>query len=57
MRQVGSHLRLIQLDNPAAKITIPLHSPLPVGTLSSILNEVAEQQSLMKAEVIELLFG
>jgi len=42
-RQKGSHIRLTR--NSAERehhITIPNHDPLRLGTLSSILNDVAE---------------
>jgi hypothetical protein len=38
-------------------ITIPNHDPLKIGTLSSILSEVANHLSKTKEEVVEELFG
>ncbi len=38
-------------------ITIPNHTPLKVGTLSTILNDVAEHFALSRDELIEILFG
>jgi len=40
-RQTGSHIRLTTNQNGIHHITIPNHSNLRIGTLSSILNEVA----------------
>ncbi len=41
-RQTGSHMRLTSsLQGREHHITIPKHKPLRVGTLSSILNDVA----------------
>jgi len=41
-RQTGSHIRLTStLKSTEHHITIPKHQPLKVGTLSSILNDVA----------------
>jgi predicted RNA binding protein YcfA (HicA-like mRNA interferase family) len=44
VRQTGSHVRLeIDLDQGTHAITIPLHDPLKVGTLNTIVKEVAEK--------------
>jgi len=41
-RQTGSHIRLTStLKGTEHHITIPRHKPLKVGTLNSILNDVA----------------
>jgi len=55
-RQVGSHIRLTTLQNGTHHITIPNHDPLKLGTLSSILSEVAAHFNLSKDELIEKLF-
>jgi predicted RNA binding protein YcfA (HicA-like mRNA interferase family) len=45
-RQVGSHM-ILRSDFPRThSVTVPNHKPLKVGTLSSILHEVALQRSL-----------
>ncbi|MCX5727868.1 MAG: type II toxin-antitoxin system HicA family toxin [Nitrospirae bacterium] len=36
-RQTGSHLRLMTSEHGEHHLTIPLHSPLRIGTLSAIL--------------------
>ena len=41
-RQSGSHQRLTTQQGGEHHITIPAHSPLRVGTLHSILKQVAE---------------
>ena len=40
-RQTGSHLRLTTIRKGEHHITIPKHKPLKVGTLSSILSDIA----------------
>jgi hypothetical protein len=37
-------------------VAIPLHNPLKIGTLSSILGDIAEHFSISKEEVISRLF-
>jgi predicted RNA binding protein YcfA (HicA-like mRNA interferase family) len=56
-RQKGSHIRLSTSLNGEHHVTIPNHDPLKIGTLSSILGEVANHLSKTKEEVIEELFG
>jgi len=55
-RQVGSHIRLTTEKNGVHNITIPDHSPLKIGTLSSILKEIADHFKISKEELIEQLF-
>jgi hypothetical protein len=38
-------------------ITIPNHNPLKVGTLTSILSDVAEHIALEREELMDILFG
>ena len=40
-RQKGSHMRLTTTQNGEHHVTIPVHDPLRIGTLSSILTDVA----------------
>ncbi len=56
-RQTGSHIRLTTQMNGEHHITIPEHNPLKIGTLSSILSDVAEHMNLSRDEVIKRLFG
>ena len=57
-RQTGSHLRLTStLRGTEHHISIPRHQALRVGTLSSILAEVAEHVQREREEVAEELFG
>ena len=56
-RQTGSHVRLTCDVPHQHHITIPLHDPLRIGTLSSILGDVAEAQKIERNELLERLFG
>jgi predicted RNA binding protein YcfA (HicA-like mRNA interferase family) len=55
-RQKGSHIRLTTTLNGQHHITIPNHDPLKIGTLSSILNDVANHLGKTKETVAEELF-
>ena len=52
-RQNGSHIRLTTQNLGQHHVTIPAHDFLRIGTLSSILQDVAEHFSLQKKELIE----
>lgn len=56
-RQKGSHIRLTTTLNGEHHITIPKHDPLKIGTLSSILTEIASHFGKTKEEVIDELFS
>jgi predicted RNA binding protein YcfA (HicA-like mRNA interferase family) len=55
-RQTGSHIRLTSKENGEHHITIPNHSPIKIGTLSSILSDIAEHLKMSKDEIIKTLF-
>jgi predicted RNA binding protein YcfA (HicA-like mRNA interferase family) len=55
-RQTGSHIRLTTEEKGKHHITIPNHSPLRIGTLSSILTDIAFHFEISKEELIEKLF-
>ena len=55
-RQTGSHIRL-QCAEPLHSITIPNHRPIKIGTLSAILNDVAEVHGVNRDELLVKLFG
>lgn len=56
IRQTGSHVRLQrELPTPHA-LTIPRHSPLKIGTLSSILGDVAAAADLSREALLLMLF-
>jgi predicted RNA binding protein YcfA (HicA-like mRNA interferase family) len=57
-RQTGSHMRLTSTSKGSEHhITIPKHKPLRVGTLSSIVNEIAAYLEIERQKLVEELFG
>jgi predicted RNA binding protein YcfA (HicA-like mRNA interferase family) len=57
-RQTGSHLRLTKhTEKGEHHLTIPSHRVLKVGTLNSILNEIAQYHEISKGELLTQLFG
>jgi len=56
-RQTGSHLRLTTYEHGEHHLTIPLHSPLRIGTLSAILYDVSTHFKLSREQLLEILFG
>ena len=56
-RQTGSHVRLTCEIPHQHHITVPLHDPLRIGTLSAILNDVAGTQNVTRDVLLERLFG
>lgn len=52
-RQTGSHIRLTTQQNGEHHITIPNHNPLKIGTLSSILNDIAHHLAIDRDQLIE----
>jgi predicted RNA binding protein YcfA (HicA-like mRNA interferase family) len=56
-RQTGSHMRLTSTSKGFEHhITIPKHKPLRVGTLSSIVNEIATYLEIERQKLVEELF-
>ena len=55
-RQTGSHLRLTSILKGEYHITIPNHSPLKLGTLNNILNDLANYLEIDKQELIKKIF-
>ena len=56
-RQTGSHLRLTTYEQGEHHLTIPLHSPLRIGTLSAILYDVSMHFKLSREQLLENLFA
>lgn len=56
-RTTGSHQRLTTHTGGEHHLTIPLHSPLRLGTMAAILGEVAEHLVMTREELSERLFG
>lgn len=55
-RQTGSHIRLTTQKNGEHHVTIPAHKVLKVGTLNSILKNVAEHLEISKRDILKDLF-
>ena len=48
-RETGSHMRLVsEIRDKDHKITIPDHSPIKIGTLNNILNDLADYLKIDK---------
>lgn len=57
-RQTGSHLRMsIETARGAAHVTIPRHRALRLGTVNSVVKEVAGHLDLPKERLLRILFG
>jgi predicted RNA binding protein YcfA (HicA-like mRNA interferase family) len=56
-RQTGSHIRITTNKGGEFHMTIPNHSPLKVGTLSSILSDIATHFKMTKEELVGDLFA
>lgn len=56
-RQTGSHFRLTTTMKGEHHITIPKHKPLKVGTLSSILSDIASYLKVSRKTLMRELFG
>lgn len=56
IRQKGSHIRIKTELNGGNYETIPNHKPIKIGTLSDILNNVAEHFDISKEELMEQIF-
>jgi predicted RNA binding protein YcfA (HicA-like mRNA interferase family) len=56
-RQTGSHLRLTTAEHGEHHVSVPVHKVLPLGTLRSILREVARHAGLTPEEIVRRLFG
>lgn len=56
-RQKGSHVRVTTTSNGQHHVTIPNHNPVKLGTLSSIIGDIAAHFKQTKEEIAEKLFG
>ena len=56
-RQTGSHVRLTTPKPHEHHVTIPDHAPLKIGTLNSILRDVAAHAKMTREELLKLLFS
>jgi predicted RNA binding protein YcfA (HicA-like mRNA interferase family) len=55
-RQTGSHIRLTTEQGGQHHITIPNHDPIKIGTLSSIITDIANHFKKIKDELVKELF-
>ncbi len=55
-RQTGSHVRLTTKQEGEHHVTIPVSSPLRVGTLNAILHNVATHLKKSREELLQELF-
>jgi len=55
-RQRGSHVRLTTEQNGRHDVTVPLHNPLRIGTLSPILRDVAADFGITRNELMDRIF-
>lgn len=54
-RQKGSHIRLVKhSDKGDHHVTIPNHNPIKLGTLSSIIADVAENLGVNKENFFDI---
>ena len=55
-RQTGSHVRLTRnTEDEQYHVTIPLHNPLRVGTLNSILGDIADHLGMDRQDLLKAL--
>lgn len=54
-RQTGSHLRVTTQEGGEHHEVIPNHSPIKIGTLKSILRNVAEHHRIPVSELLAQL--
>ena len=54
-RQTGSHIRVTTLQGGEHHLTIPAHNPLKIGTLSALLNDIAQHFNLTRDELLSRL--
>ena len=54
-RQTGSHIRVVTQEPNEHRVTIPNHDFLKIGTLSSILDDVAAHLKISRTELLDRL--
>jgi predicted RNA binding protein YcfA (HicA-like mRNA interferase family) len=54
-RQKGSHIRLTKtIATGEYHLTVPNHSPIKIGTMNNILNDVSSALEISKEELLKL---
>lgn len=56
-RQTGSHIRLTTVKNGVHHVTIPRHKPLRIGTLQSILKDIAHHLEMDWSDFLQDLLA
>lgn len=56
-RQSGSHIRLTTNIKGQHHVTVPNHDPIKIGTLNSILKDIAEHFQITKEELLKRLLN
>ncbi|MBK7685185.1 MAG: type II toxin-antitoxin system HicA family toxin [Rhodocyclaceae bacterium] len=56
-RQHGSHVRLTSHQGGEHHVTVPLHDPLRIGTLASILGAVAAHHNIERDDLLHRLLN
>lgn len=51
-RQTGSHIRITTNERGQHHVTIPIHDPVKIGTLASILDDVAQHFVISRQDLI-----
>lgn len=55
VNQVGSHI-ILQTDSPShQRISVPDHNPIRIGTLNSILRQVAAHKGVPREDLLRSL--
>jgi predicted RNA binding protein YcfA (HicA-like mRNA interferase family) len=54
-RQKGGHLYMTTQQNGEHHVAVPLHKPVKVGTLNSILSSVAEHLDMDREELLDAM--
>jgi predicted RNA binding protein YcfA (HicA-like mRNA interferase family) len=55
-RQTGSHIRLTTQILGEHHVTVPNHDPIKIGTLTNILNNVAQHFGISRDDLLTRLF-
>jgi predicted RNA binding protein YcfA (HicA-like mRNA interferase family) len=55
-RQTGSHMRVTKAKPSEHHVTIPRHDPLRIGTLASILADIATHLEITRDELLARIF-
>jgi predicted RNA binding protein YcfA (HicA-like mRNA interferase family) len=57
VRQNGSHIMVTTIKSGEHHLAIPNHNALKIGTINSIISQVAKHFNLTKTQVLQQLFG